>query len=369
MRWPGVWRGRRPAAGGECRDGAIGAAVGEIIAGPGGLLKPKNGMFYTDAEKQNVLAVAKLVGGAVSAYAGGDAQTAITTAETAVTNNAFFVPPLVALLLSGGYVTYAGEGNAVQGLQLLGQGNDPLSKAVANGTAAVVDMSMQRFPAETTATLNFLNSVAEPVGRVVNATVTYMDDASGRVVSTQWNNLSPATRDALIGAGKITGVAISAGGVGTIRTALTRPRGVDWVPNISTRGASWETFLSDGKFKDYVSLNELQPNHKAFDFFDPDTGHAVSAKTMDTLGLTNEAGTPMTAANAERYLRNYINDAKNYEKPRAQPNAISETRIRSKSIELAIPNGTPTDVRQALERAAAFGRAEGVQVRITVVRK
>lgn len=82
---------------------------------------------------------------------------------------------------------------------------------MVNGAAAVVDMSMQRFPAETKATLNWLNSMTEPVGRAVNATVTYMDDTTGCVVSTQWNNLSPATRDALIGAGKITGLAINAG--------------------------------------------------------------------------------------------------------------------------------------------------------------
>ena len=77
------------AAGGACKDGAIGAAIGEIIAGPGGLIKPKNGMFYTEEEKPNVLAITKLVSGAASAYAGGNAQTAITTAEVAVRNNGF----------------------------------------------------------------------------------------------------------------------------------------------------------------------------------------------------------------------------------------------------------------------------------------
>ena len=213
------------AAGGQCRDGAVGAAVGEVIAGPGGLLKPRNGMFYTEEEKRDVLAMTKLVAGATSAYAGGNAQTAITAAETAVTNNAFFVPVLAALFMGGAYSTYAGGGNPLTGLQQLGQGNDPLSKALANGTAAMVDMSMQRFPAKTTATLNFLNSVAEPVGRAVNATVTYLDDKTGQVISTQWNNLSPATRDALVGAGKITSLAISAGGVTTLRSALTTPRG------------------------------------------------------------------------------------------------------------------------------------------------
>ncbi|WP_409375016.1 endonuclease toxin domain-containing protein [Verminephrobacter aporrectodeae] len=36
----------------------------------------------------------------------------------------------------------------------------------------------------------------------------------------------------------------------------------------------------------YVVLDDLQNGHKTFDFFDRSTGHAVSAKTMDTLGLT-----------------------------------------------------------------------------------
>jgi hypothetical protein len=81
------------AAGGKCKDGAIGAAVGEIVAQ---LMPPKNGIVYSDSEKHNVLALSKLVAGAASAYAGGNAQTAITTAETAVQNNAL-VPILIGL--------------------------------------------------------------------------------------------------------------------------------------------------------------------------------------------------------------------------------------------------------------------------------
>jgi hypothetical protein len=81
------------AAGGACKDGAIGAAVGEMVAG---LMPPKNGIAYSDTEKANVLALSKLVAGATSAYAGGNAQTAITTAETAVQNNAL-VPVIVGL--------------------------------------------------------------------------------------------------------------------------------------------------------------------------------------------------------------------------------------------------------------------------------
>jgi hypothetical protein len=77
------------AAGGACRDGAIGGAVGEIVAEMFKGQKP--GAYASTAEidayNQKVLGYSKLVAGAVSAYAGGNAQTAITTAETAVKNN------------------------------------------------------------------------------------------------------------------------------------------------------------------------------------------------------------------------------------------------------------------------------------------
>ena len=77
------------AAGGACRDGAIGGAIGEVVAEMFKDQRP--GIFASDAEKQafnaKVLATSKLVSGAVAAYAGGNAQTAITTAEVAVANN------------------------------------------------------------------------------------------------------------------------------------------------------------------------------------------------------------------------------------------------------------------------------------------
>jgi filamentous hemagglutinin len=77
------------AAGGTCKDGAIGGAVGEMVAEMFKGQKP--GAYASAAEiaayDQKVLAYSKLVAGAVSAYAGGNAQTAIMTAETAVRNN------------------------------------------------------------------------------------------------------------------------------------------------------------------------------------------------------------------------------------------------------------------------------------------
>ena len=77
------------AAGGACKDGAIGGAVGEIVAEMFKGQKPAASASAADVEayNQKVLGYSKLVAGAMSAYAGGNAQTAITTAETAVRNN------------------------------------------------------------------------------------------------------------------------------------------------------------------------------------------------------------------------------------------------------------------------------------------
>jgi filamentous hemagglutinin len=200
------------AVGGECRDGAIGAAVGEVVAG---LFQPENSMFHTQAERDKVLAYSKLVAGGISAYAGGNAQTAITTAETAVLNNALFIPPLVKLLalVAAGYTTGVGDGNPVLGLQTIGQGQDPLSQALVNGAQAAVNLSMQQYPRETQATLQ----VMAAAGQAVDASISYVDDATGNVVSANWNSLSPETRNTLIGAGKVTGVVLSPVGVGQVR--------------------------------------------------------------------------------------------------------------------------------------------------------
>ena len=81
------------AVGGQCKDGAIGAAVGEMVAQ---LMPAQNGIAYSDKEKQNVLGLSKLAAGTVTALAGGNAQTGINTADTAVQSNAF-VPVLVGL--------------------------------------------------------------------------------------------------------------------------------------------------------------------------------------------------------------------------------------------------------------------------------
>ena len=272
------------AAGGTCRDGAVGAAVGEVIAGPGGLLKPRNGMFYTEEEKRDVLAMTKLVAGATSAYAGGNAQTAITAAETAVTNNAFFFPPLVYLLASAAsaYTIGVGQGNPLQGLQIIGNGNDPLSKAMASGAQAAVSLSMSQFPAETRAALNLLAAA----GQQVDAWLTYLDDKTGRVVSTQWNSLSPDTRAMLVGAGKVTGIVLTPVGVGQVRNLVVNaPSAVsDGARTMAMQNLVRNAGAVDATTgKPVLNLQELARQPGGLTSLKEATGNLFGSATMQTL--------------------------------------------------------------------------------------
>jgi Tuberculosis necrotizing toxin/Pre-toxin domain with VENN motif len=216
------------AAGGNCQDGAIGAAVGEMVAG---LLPPANKMFYTDAEKVKVLAYSKLVAGGISAYAGGNAQTAITTAEVAVQNNQFMMKALVRVLLAAaaGYTTGTGGGNPIEGITALGSGTDPLSQALSTGTVLGVTLSMQQWPAETTATLNFLATA----GQAVDATISYVDSATGQVVSRNWNALSSDTQNFLVGSNKVVSVVMLPAAVAQLKMVLTAPIKIPMAKSLS----------------------------------------------------------------------------------------------------------------------------------------
>ena len=70
---------------GKCQDGAIGAAVGEIVAET--FPAPADGVDYTPEERQKYLALAKLTAGTVVALSGGDVNTATAAADIAVKEN------------------------------------------------------------------------------------------------------------------------------------------------------------------------------------------------------------------------------------------------------------------------------------------
>lgn len=69
----------------SCEAGAIGAGVGEIVAGL--MPEPKNGIEYNEVEKTKIRSTGKIIAGVVSAYAGYDVNTAANSADIAIQNN------------------------------------------------------------------------------------------------------------------------------------------------------------------------------------------------------------------------------------------------------------------------------------------
>ena len=223
-----------------------------------------------------------LVAGGIVAYSGGNAQTAITTAETALRNNALFIPPLIYLLAAAaGYTTGVGEGNPAEGLKVIGQGKDPLSQALALGTQKAIGLSMDRWPQETTATLNFLLAA----GNAIEATVTYVDAATGKVVSSQWSSLPEDTRYTLIGMGKITSVVLPAASVPKFKAVLTKgPNLADeakWLATQQSRNGELFRLFNAAEPKNELSIGGRVYQATA------ESNKAGTTKVFDTVGLSD----------------------------------------------------------------------------------
>jgi hypothetical protein len=135
--------------------------------------------------------------------------------------------------------------------------------------------------------------------------------------------------------------------------------GITWGKGIREQGlgdgnAGWEKYVA--------SATLLRSGSTGFDLFDSTTGEATSAKTLNT-GTTPKINRPQKIYDE---LRGYIDDVLDYEPTRSFD--IDPDLIKSKTIQLAIPEQTlPNQWRQLL-RAIIYGKDNGVKVVITVIR-
>jgi filamentous hemagglutinin len=201
----------------DCSSGAIGAFSGELAA-----------LLYTDAAlrdpslvgesldrwQERGILIAELTGGLLAAAAGGSADVGAGAAGNAAENNALWVPILIAA-----YLTYEGEGNPVQGLILVGQGEDIGQRLLAAGGEKALQFASAQFPKETAAVLD----AAAAAGELASVGVTYLDRATGQYVSTGWNNLSPDVQDAIRGGATVASILIPAGAAGRVGMRMEAP--------------------------------------------------------------------------------------------------------------------------------------------------
>ncbi|SIR15803.1 Possible hemagglutinin, partial [Rhizobium sp. RU33A] len=209
-------------ASGDCTGGAVGGVVGEITASlvedslrhaltKGNLTQAEALVMVTEWRARGV-EVARVAAGLAAALAGGDVNTGADAGGNAAENNAFFIPAII-VIISAAYATGVGDGDPLEGLAVIGRGDDPLSQAMATATTEAIEWSARHYPDQTIAVL----SVLQATNNAIDATITYVDEATGKEVSTRWNRLDQRTRDQLIGGGKILQIALPAASVKMIK--------------------------------------------------------------------------------------------------------------------------------------------------------
>ena len=201
------------AKGASCASGAMGSLVTELIVTSGFTLGTDQ---YNFAEYRNRLKLAAAIAGYFTS--GGKAENVFATADAAVidyNNNA--VPLLVwGIIALAGYTTYEGGGNPVEGLRVIGRGEDLVQALAAAGLSQAIAFSSENFPAETKA---FLDAAAA-VGVLADMAITYVDEATGKVVSTNWNKLPPETQDLIKGGAIVASFVIPSGTAAKIASKL-----------------------------------------------------------------------------------------------------------------------------------------------------
>ena len=107
-------------------------------------------------------------------------------------------------MIAVAWATYAGGGNPLAGVTVIGAGEDPISQAIAAAAETAVEWSLDEFPEQTIAVINAL----EAAGEKIDLTLTYVDEKTGNVVSQHWNELPEHTRNQIKGGLQLGTVAI-----------------------------------------------------------------------------------------------------------------------------------------------------------------
>jgi hypothetical protein len=141
---------------------------------------------------------------------------------------------------------------------------------------------------------------------------------------------------------------------------------IRWRRGIKDQGNNWSDYYGEQN----PDARELPPGSKTFDHFRDATGEAISEKTMNTLSVSY-------IKNPQRIYRQvarYVDAAVDYE-PRTEPNIdptkirdINPAAIKSKTIQLAIPEYTNPEQWRYLNRAIIYGKENGISVVITRIR-
>lgn len=197
---------------GDCTGGATGGVTGELAAelyvkswtdsvltrARNGRLTPEEFAIEIASLDGKAIDIASLTGGLIAALVGGDVNAGASAGGNAAENNLLCAGLCISgviLAASAIYATAVGSGDPLDGLEQIGAGTDPLAETIASGVNATINMSMEAYPDQTLAVLGVLEAIGEASGIVVG----YVDNATGELVSENWNNLPKSTRNLIKG--------------------------------------------------------------------------------------------------------------------------------------------------------------------------
>ncbi|WP_241094269.1 hemagglutinin repeat-containing protein [Xanthomonas bonasiae] len=161
------------------------------------------------------------------------------------------------------------------------------------------------------------------------------------------------TVPALESVGSVSGVR-SIGG--TVDRAAT---GIEWGRGIQGQGMPWEDYL----VAQLPTDSRLPANFKTFDFFDENTGVAISAKTLDTTTVARIAN-PVQVYSS---LKGNVDAAAGFTGYTLKGVTVSSGQITDRVLEVAVPKATTSAQWDQINRAVEYGKSKGVTVKITRV--
>ncbi|WP_338524392.1 hypothetical protein NUH87_01475 [Pseudomonas batumici] len=122
----------------------------------------------------------------------------------------------------------------------------------------------------------------------------------------------------------------------------------------------WEDYLGT----QLPAGSRLPPNFKTFDFYDPSTGTAISAKTLDTTTAAKLANPSQVYSS----LKGNIDAAAAFETYTLGSVPLESGMIAARELRVAIPSGTTPAQWAQISRAVEYGKSQGVKLIISTVK-
>lgn len=132
-----------------------------------------------------------------------------------------------------------------------------------------------------------------------------------------------------------------------------------WGKGIEGQGMPWEDHLAT----QMPATSRLPPNFKVFDFFDPATGVATSAKTLDTLTAA-KINDPTSVYSS---IKQNIDATLNFAGAELSGVPLSADAIVARELQIAVPAGTTPAQWEQIYSAVLYGKSNGVKVTVTAV--